>query len=43
MQMLSASPNGKGATSKEIKPSGQSDPSEEDNPFRQDEVGEIPV
>lgn len=40
MQMLSPSPNGNGAKSKENKPAQPSQPSEDENPFRQDEPSE---
>ena len=40
MQMLSPAANGNGAKPKESKPSQASQPSEEDNPFRQDEASE---
>ncbi len=42
MQMLSPSANGNGAKPKETNPSQAPKPSEEDNPFRQDEADEIP-
>ena len=40
LQMLSPIANGNGAKPKESKPSQASQPSEEDNPFRQDEASE---
>ena len=40
MQMLSPSANGNGAKSESSKPGRPSVPSEEDNPFGQDEAGE---
>ncbi len=42
MQMLSLSPNGNGTKPKENNPSHPSQPSEEENPFRQDEASDIP-
>lgn len=42
MQMLSPSANGNGAKEKGTKPTPPSQPSEEDNPFRQDDPSEIP-
>jgi len=42
MQMLSSSANGNGTKPKEAKPTQASQASEGDNPFRQDEVSDIP-
>ncbi len=42
MQMLSPSTNGNGAKPQATKPAQASQPSEDDNPFRQDESSEIP-
>jgi len=42
MQILSPAANGNGAKPQDDKPSQASQPSEEDNPFRQDEGSEIP-
>jgi len=42
MQMLSPSGNGNGAKPKGTNPSHESEPLEEENPFRQDEESEVP-
>jgi single-strand DNA-binding protein len=42
MQMLSSGANGNGAKLKETKPTQASEPSKDENPFNQDEAGEIP-
>ena len=42
MQMLSPSANGNGSKPKSPQPAQASEPSEEDNPFHQDEASDIP-